>query len=98
MWIKLWSVGRTPVRKGNWWRRYCCHNGRIYTQMRRWCVKSLRRTRGSDGKVHIKGVGWISGIMDEPLHNKLLEVESQTVRPRGRINRWGRRRWGKKGV
>jgi len=86
------------VRKGNQWRRYCCHNGEIYTRVRRWCTKSLRRTWGSDGKVHIKGVRWSSGITDEPICNQLLEVESQMVRSWGRVDWWGRQRWGKKGV
>jgi len=67
MWIKLGCIGRTSVRKGNWWRRYHCHDGRIYTQMRGWCMKSLRRTQRSDGKMHIKGVGWSSGVMNEPI-------------------------------
>jgi len=52
-------------------------------------MKSLRRTWGSDGKVHVKGVRRSSGIMDEPIRDQLLEVESWMVRSWGRVDRWG---------
>jgi len=67
MWIKLGCIGWSSVRKGNQWRRYHYHNGRIYAQMRGWCMKSLRRTWRSDGKMHVKGVGQSSGVMNEPI-------------------------------
>jgi len=69
MWIKLGCIGQTSVRKGNWWRRYHCHNGRIYAWMRGWHMKSLRRTQRNDGKMHIKGVRQSSGVMNEPICN-----------------------------